>query len=74
MTMCSLLRRIALPLAYLLLVYMLFMQRLPAQAFEPTHFQRADVRTAGKPDGLPLPGMSRSRRVWDVDAKVLAPN
>ena len=74
MTLCSLLRRIALPLAYLLLVYVLFLQRLPAQIYAPTRFTVVDAGTAGKPDVVLIPGLSSSRGVWDAEAKLLAPN
>ena len=74
MTICSLLRKIALPLAYLLLVYVLFMQRLPAQTFTPTRFTVVDAGTAGKPDMILVPGLSSSRGVWDAEAKLLAPD
>ena len=42
--------------------------------FVPTRFSVVDEGTAGKPDVLLVPGLSSSRAVWDVEAKLLAPN
>lgn len=74
MNICFVLRRIALPLAYLFMIYTLFLQRLPAQTFTPTRFTVVDTGTAGKPDVVLIPGLSSSRSVWDAEAKLLAPN
>ncbi len=42
--------------------------------FVPTRFTVVDAGTVGKPDVVMIPGLSSSRAVWDVEAKLLAPN
>ena len=42
--------------------------------FVPTRFTVVDAGTVGKPDVVLIPGLSSSRAVWDVEAKLLAPN
>jgi pimeloyl-ACP methyl ester carboxylesterase len=43
-------------------------------AYAATRFTVTDAGTAGKPDVVLIPGLASSKSVWDVEAKLLAPN
>ncbi len=42
--------------------------------FVPTRFAVTDEGTVGKPDVVLIPGLASSRKVWDAEVALLAPN